>query len=118
MCPNSGWRLALQGIAAHPSIAGSTNGISWPSLRPSVSIANSKKIDGPLFLGIDTHALSTPAQASALEVLAANRVDVMLPERTDYTPTPAISHAILTYNHGRKNGLADGIVVTPSHKPA
>jgi phosphoglucomutase len=76
-----------------------------------------QKIDGPLFLGIDTHALSTPAQASAMEVLAANRVDVMLPERTDYTPTPAISHAILTYNHGRKNGLADGIVVTPSHNP-
>ena len=76
-----------------------------------------EKIDGPLFLGIDTHALSTPAQASAMEVLAANRVDVMLPERTDYTPTPAISHAILTYNHGRKNGLADGIVVTPSHNP-
>ena len=54
-----------------------------------------EKIDGPLFLGIDTHALSAPAQASAMEVLAANRVDVMLPERTDYTPTPAISHAIL-----------------------
>src|ERR1700723_2928329 len=76
-----------------------------------------QKIDGPLFLGIDTHALSCPALASAMEVRAANEVDVMLSERTDYTPTPAISHAILTYNRGRKTGLADGIVVTPSHNP-
>jgi phosphoglucomutase len=75
------------------------------------------RIDGPLFLGIDTHALSEPAGASALEVLAANGVEVMLPEGTDYTPTPAISHAILTYNRGRRDGLADGIVVTPSHNP-
>jgi phosphoglucomutase len=75
------------------------------------------RIDGPLFLGIDTHALSEPAGATALEVLAANAVDVMLPEGTDYTPTPAISHAILTYNRGRRDGLADGIVVTPSHNP-
>jgi phosphoglucomutase len=76
-----------------------------------------QKVDGPLFLGIDTHALSRPALASAMEVLAANNVDVMLAERTDYTPTPAVSHAILTYNLGRKSGLADGIVVTPSHNP-
>jgi phosphoglucomutase len=76
-----------------------------------------QKTDGPLFLGIDTHPLSTPALASAIEVLAANGVDVMLAERTDYTPTPAVSHAILTYNRGRKTGLADGIVVTPSHNP-
>ncbi len=75
------------------------------------------KIDGPLFLGIDTHALSRPAFASALEVLAANSVDVMLAEKDDYTPTPVISHAILTYNRGRKTGLADGIVITPSHNP-
>ncbi|HMA42796.1 MAG TPA: phosphoglucomutase (alpha-D-glucose-1,6-bisphosphate-dependent) [Gemmatimonadales bacterium] len=74
-------------------------------------------IDGPLFLGIDTHALSGPACASALEVLAANEVDVMLAERDEYTPTPAVSHAILTYNRGRTSGLADGIVVTPSHNP-
>ena len=73
--------------------------------------------DGPLFLGMDTHALSFPALASALEVLAANGVDVMLPEGSEYTPTPAISHAILTYNDGRKTGLADGIVITPSHNP-
>jgi phosphoglucomutase len=76
-----------------------------------------QKTDGPLFLGIDTHPLSQPALASALEVLAANGVDVMLAKDDDYTPTPAISHAILTYNRGRKTGLADGIVVTPSHNP-
>jgi phosphoglucomutase len=74
-------------------------------------------IDGPLFLGIDTHALSTPAGASALEVLAANDVEVMIAENDDYTPTPAVSHAILTYNRGRGSGLADGIVITPSHNP-
>jgi phosphoglucomutase len=74
-------------------------------------------IDGPLFLGIDTHALSVPAGATALEVLAANGVDVMLANNDEYTPTPVISHAILTYNRGRKTGLADGIVITPSHNP-
>ena len=74
-------------------------------------------IDGPLFLGIDTHALSESALASALEVLAAHGVDVMLDDRQGYTPTPVVSHAILTYNRGRARGLADGIVVTPSHNP-
>ena len=74
-------------------------------------------IDGPLFLGIDTHALSEPARASALEVLAANDVTVMIDDRDGYTPTPVVSHAILTYNRGRARGLADGIVVTPSHNP-
>ena len=74
-------------------------------------------IDGPLFLGIDTHALSESALASALEVLAANGVDVMIDDRGGYTPTPVISHAILTHNRGRTSGLADGIVVTPSHNP-
>ncbi len=74
-------------------------------------------IDGPLFLGIDTHALSEPAFASALEVLAANGVVTMIDERSGYTPTPVISHAILTYNRGRKTGLADGIVISPSHNP-
>jgi phosphoglucomutase len=73
--------------------------------------------DGPLFLGIDTHALSTPACATALEVLAANEVEVMIAGGNEYTPTPVISHAILTYNRDRKKGLADGIVVTPSHNP-
>jgi phosphoglucomutase len=76
-----------------------------------------QKIDGPLFLGMDTHALSVPAHASALEVLAANGVEVMIAEADEYTPTPAISHAILTYNRGRTTGLADGIVITPSHNP-
>jgi phosphoglucomutase len=75
------------------------------------------QIDGPLFLGMDTHALSVPALAGALEVLAANGVEVMTAEADEYTPTPAISHAILTYNRGRKRGLADGIVITPSHNP-
>ena len=74
-------------------------------------------IDGPLFLGMDTHALSVPALASALEVLAANGVEVMIAEDDEYTPTPAVSHAVLTYNRGRKTGLADGIVITPSHNP-
>jgi phosphoglucomutase len=74
-------------------------------------------ISGPLFLGIDTHALSIPAFASALEVLAANGVEVKIDESDGYTPTPVISHAILSYNRGRSAGLADGIVVTPSHNP-
>src|SRR5712691_4242789 len=74
-------------------------------------------IDGPLFLGIDTHALSESAFASALEVLAANRVNVMIDNRDGYTPTPVVSHAILTYNGDRTRGLADGIVITPSHNP-
>ena len=77
----------------------------------------SQHITGPLFMGMDTHALSPPACASALEVLAANGVEVMLATDDEYTPTPAISHAILAYNRGRSSGLADGIVVTPSHNP-
>ena len=75
------------------------------------------KINGPLFLGMDTHALSVPSHASALEVLAANGVEVMIAKGDEYTPTPAVSHAILTYNCGRKTGLADGIIITPSHNP-
>ncbi|MGP8050707.1 MAG: phosphoglucomutase (alpha-D-glucose-1,6-bisphosphate-dependent) [Desulfobaccales bacterium] len=74
-------------------------------------------IDGPLFIGIDTHGLSEPAFASAMEVLAANEVNVMVDSTGGYTPTPVISHAILTYNQGRSQGLADGIVITPSHNP-
>ena len=76
-----------------------------------------QNINGPLFIGFDTHGLSAPAFASALEVLAANGVEVMLSAGDEYTPTPAISHAILTYNRGRETGLADGIVITPSHNP-
>ncbi len=92
----------------------------WHILAISQAIClyrEQKKIDGPLFLGMDTHALSVPALASALEVLAANGVEVMLAESDEYTPTPVISHAILSYNRGRKTGLADGIVITPSHNP-
>jgi phosphoglucomutase len=92
----------------------------WHILAISQAIClyrKQQKIDGPLFLGMDTHALSVPALASALEVLAANGVEVMLAEGDEYTPTPAISLAILTYNRGRKTGLADGIVITPSHNP-
>jgi phosphoglucomutase len=74
-------------------------------------------IDGPLFMGIDTHALSESAFASALEVLAANEVEVMIDDRDGFTPTPVVSHAILGYNRGGTSGLADGIVVTPSHNP-
>jgi len=74
-------------------------------------------IDGPLFIGIDTHALSVPAFDSALEVLAANGVETLIAKDGEYTPTPAVSHAILVYNRGRETGLADGIVVTPSHNP-
>jgi len=74
-------------------------------------------INGPLFIGIDTHALSEPALASALEVFAANGVEVMIDAAGGYTPTPVISHAILTYNKGRTSGLADGVVITPSHNP-
>lgn len=76
-----------------------------------------KGIGGPIFVGIDTHALSEPAFASALEVLAANGVEVMMAAGGEYTPTPAVSHAILVYNRNRKSGLADGIVITPSHNP-
>ena len=92
----------------------------WHVLAISQAICDYRKrqgIGGPLFLGIDTHALSVPACASALEVLAANGVDVMLAEHDEYTPTPAVSHAILTYNRGRTAGFADGIVITPSHNP-
>ena len=74
-------------------------------------------ITGPLFVGIDTHALAEPALASALEVFAANGVEVMIDEHDGYTPTPVISHAILTTNKGRVSGLADGVVITPSHNP-
>jgi phosphoglucomutase len=76
-----------------------------------------KGINGPLFIGMDTHALSEAAFASAMEVLAANGVEVMIADGTAYTPTPVISHAILVYNRGRKSALADGIVITPSHNP-
>ncbi|SCK44417.1 phosphoglucomutase [Variovorax sp. HW608] len=93
---------------------------AWHVLAMTQAICDWRKahaIDGPLFLGIDTHALSGPAAESALEVLAANGVDVMLAANGEFTPTPALSHAILTHNRSRPSGLADGIVVTPSHNP-
>jgi len=74
-------------------------------------------LGGPLFIGIDTHALAEPALASAIEVFAANGVEIMIDDRGGYTPTPVISHAILSYNKGRRSGLADGVVITPSHNP-
>ncbi len=89
-------------------------------LAVTQAICNHRKrkgIDGPLFLGFDTHALSAPAFATALEVLAGNGVEVMIAAGDEYTPTPAVSHAILAYNRGRTAGLADGIVITPSHNP-
>lgn len=92
----------------------------WHILAITQAICQYRKrsgITGPLFIGIDTHALSESALASALEVLIANEIDVMIDARDSYTPTPAISHAILTYNKNRSSGLADGIVITPSHNP-
>lgn len=92
----------------------------WHILAISQAICDyrkSKDIDGPLFIGTDTHALSQPAFETALEVLAANGVHAMISTNGEFTPTPAISHAILVHNRGRRSGLADGIVVTPSHNP-
>ncbi len=82
-----------------------------------VEYRQAEGITGPLYLGMDTHALSEPAQATAVEVFAANGVNLFIQAGLGYTPTPVISHAILTYNHGRKTGLADGVVITPSHNP-
>jgi len=92
----------------------------WHVLAISQAICeyrSSKGIDGPLYVGIDTHALSQPAFETALEVLAANGVQTMIAEGGEFTPTPVISHAILVYNRGRRSGLADGVVITPSHNP-
>lgn len=108
------------GTSGHRGSAFEATFNEWHILAITQAICEYRKfakIDGPLFLGIDTHALSEPAFASAMEVLAANSVAVMLSEGTPYTPTPAVSHAILLYNSGRKTGLADGIVITPSHNP-
>jgi len=108
------------GTSGHRGSAFQNTFNQWHVLAISQSICDYRKrqgIGGPLFLGIDTHALSVPACASALEVLAANDVEVMLADTGEYTPTPVISHAILAYNRGRDTGLADGIVITPSHNP-
>jgi phosphoglucomutase len=108
------------GTSGHRGSAFQNSFNEWHVLAIAESICRYRRqqaFDGPLFLGIDTHALSAPACASALEVLAAHGVNVMLAEHDDYTPTPAVSHAILCYNRGRATGLADGIVITPSHNP-
>jgi phosphoglucomutase len=108
------------GTSGHRGSAFDSAFNEWHILAITQGICEYRKkqgTDGPLFLGMDTHALSVPALASALEVLAANGVNVMLAEKDEYTPTPTISHAILTYNRNRKSGLADGIVITPSHNP-
>jgi len=108
------------GTSGHRGSAFSRSFNEWHVLAITQAICQYRKqqgIDGPLFLGTDTHALSEPALASALEVLAGNGVDVMLAENDEYTPTPAVSHAILAYNRARDKGLADGIVITPSHNP-
>ena len=114
-----GQRVAF-GTSGHRGTSFENSFNEWHVLAITQAICQYRKqqgIDGLLFLGTDTHALSEPALASALEVLAGNGVDVMLAENDEYTPTPAVSHAILAYNRARDKGLADGIVITPSHNP-
>lgn len=108
------------GTSGHRGSASSNTFNQWHVLAITQGICEYRKrsnISGPLFLGVDTHALSVPACASAMEVLAGNGVHVMLAQNDEYTLTPAISHAILAYNRGRDAGLADGVVLTPSHNP-
>lgn len=114
-----GQRVAF-GTSGHRGSSFDTTFNEWHVLAISQAICLYRRqhgITGPLFLGMDTHALSVPASSSAIEVLSANGVEVMIAENDEYTPTPAVSHAILTYNRGRKTRLADGIVITPSHNP-
>ena len=114
-----GQRVAF-GTSGHRGCALEKSFNEWHVVAITEAICRYRKqhgVDGPLFLGMDTHALSVPAAASALEVLAANGVEVMIAEEDEYTPTPVISHAILNYNRGRTSGFADGIVITPSHNP-
>ncbi len=118
--PGDPKQRVLFGTSGHRGSAFDGAFNEWHILAITQAICDYRKlqdIDGPLFLGMDTHGLSEPALASALEVLAANNIVVMLSEGTPYTPTPAVSRAILHYNHGRKSGFADGIVITPSHNP-
>lgn len=108
------------GTSGHRGISFERSFNEWHVLAISQAICGYRKakgIDGPLFVGIDTHALSQPAFESALEVLAANGVEARISAGGEFTPTPAVSHAILAYNRGRTAGLADGIVITPSHNP-
>ena len=114
-----GQRVAF-GTSGHRGSSLDTAFNEWHILAIAQAIClyrEQHRIDGPLFLGADTHALSVPACASALEVMAANGVVLMIADRDEYTPTPAVSHAILAYNRGRTAGLADGVVITPSHNP-
>src|SRR5579863_1779435 len=118
--PSDPRQRVVFGTSGHRGSSTSVTFNEWHILAITQAICDYRKlqnINGPLFLGMDTHALSEPAYATALEVLAGNRVEVMLSEGTAYTPTPAISHSILRYNRGKKSGLADGIVITPSHNP-
>lgn len=108
------------GTSGHRGSAFERGFNEWHVLAISQAVCDYRKtqgINGPLYLGIDTHALSQPAFENALEVLAANGVHTMIAAGGEFTPTPAVSHAILTYNRGRSSGLADGIVITPSHNP-
>ena len=108
------------GTSGHRGSSTTSSFNEWHVLAITQAICDyrtAQSVSGPLFLGKDTHALSVPAHDIALEVLAANGVEVMLASDDEYTPTPALSHAILTYNHGRRTRLADGIVMTPSHNP-
>ena len=118
--PNIPAQRVAFGTSGHRGSSFDTSFNEWHILAITQAIClyrQQQKTDGPLFLGIDTHALSEPAFTSALEVLAANGVEVMISEKNEYTPTPAVSLAILNYNRGRKTGLADGIIITPSHNP-
>ena len=108
------------GTSGHRGSSSTVSFNEWHILAIAQAICRYRAqqgIDGPLFLGIDTHALSEPALRTAVEVLAANEVTICLAANDEYTPTPVISHAILSYNRGRTRGLADGIVITPSHNP-
>jgi phosphoglucomutase len=118
--PSDPRQRVVFGTSGHRGSATDVAFNEWHILAITQAICDYRKlqnIDGPLFIGKDTHALSEPAFRSALEVLAANNVEVMLSEGTPYTPTPAVSHSILRYNRGRESGFADGIVITPSHNP-
>ena len=108
------------GTSGHRGISFERSFNEWHVLAITQAICEYRKsvgIGGPLFLGIDTHALSQSAFESSQEVLAANGVETMIASGGEFTPTPAISHAILVHNRGRRAGLADGIVITPSHNP-
>ena len=117
--PRESLRVAF-GTSGHrgSALSGSFNEVHILAIAQAICLYRaSAHIDGPLFLGIDTHALSGPAAQSAIEVFAANGLTVMVDSRDGFTPTPALSLAILAYNRGRQSGLADGVIVTPSHNP-